>query len=60
MRTTTFVPDRLNVGFQNKSETFSGKLAYVIYYDLSGKLRKEKSWLRLALFVYKPSIELFR
>ena len=42
--TTLFVPRTLNIGFQNASDTFSGKLAYVIYYDEKGKLRKETSW----------------
>lgn len=32
------------VGFQNRKDTFTGKLAYVIYYDEKGKLRKEHSW----------------
>ena len=44
MNTNIFVPKRLNVGFQNRSDTYTGKLAYVIYYDQKGKLRKEPSW----------------
>jgi len=43
-----FVPDRIKVGFQTKSHsaksTYTGRLAYVIYYDKKGVLRKEKSW----------------
>lgn len=40
-----FIPTKLKIGFQNRQDTFNGKLAYVIYYDEKGKLRKEKSWL---------------
>lgn len=39
-----FIPDRINVGFQNRGGTYTGRLAYVIYYDQKGKLRKETSW----------------
>lgn len=39
-----FIPKRINVGYQNRSDTYTGKLAYVIYYDQRGKLRKEASW----------------
>ena len=35
---------KIKVGFQERSDTFTKKLAYVIYYDQKGKLRKEKSW----------------
>lgn len=39
-----FIPEKVNIGFQNRSDTYTGKLAYVIYFDSFGKLRKEKSW----------------
>lgn len=39
-----FIPKKLKVGFQNRNGTYTGKLAYVIYYDNTGKLRKETSW----------------
>jgi hypothetical protein len=39
-----FVAPKIRVGFQNRSDTFTGQLAYIIYYDEKGKLRKEKSW----------------
>lgn len=32
------------MGFQKRDSTYTGKLAYVIYYDEKGTLRKEKSW----------------
>jgi len=39
-----FIPKRIRVGAQERSGTYTGKLAYVIYYDNKGKLRKETSW----------------
>ncbi|QVW28952.1 flap endonuclease [Bacillus phage SWEP1] len=44
MQSKLFIPEKLNVGYQNRQGTYTGKLAYVIYYDESGKLRKEASW----------------
>lgn len=39
-----FIPKRINVGFQERQGTYTGKLAYIIYFDEKGKLRKETSW----------------
>lgn len=39
-----FIPQKIHVGFQNREDTFNGKLAYVIYEDEKGNLRKETSW----------------
>lgn len=39
-----FIPQKIRVGFQHREGTYTEKLAYVIYYDSKGKLRKEKSW----------------
>lgn len=39
-----FIAPKIKVGFQKRSDTFTGQLAYIIYYDEKGKLRKEKSW----------------
>jgi len=44
MQDKLYIPKRLNVGFQNRKDTYTGKLAYVIYWDDKGILRKEKSW----------------
>lgn len=44
MNTSLFVPKKINVGFQERYDTYTKKLAYVIYYDEKGVLRKEKSW----------------
>jgi hypothetical protein len=39
-----FIAPKIKVGFQKRTDTFTGMLAYIIYYDEKGKLRKEKSW----------------
>lgn len=39
-----FIPKRIKVGFDKRKDTYNGKLAYVIYFDSKGVLRKEKSW----------------
>lgn len=39
-----FIPSKIKIGFQKRSDTYTGKLAYIIYYDNLGVLRKEKSW----------------
>lgn len=38
------IPEKLKVGFQKREGTYTGKLAFVVYYDGKGVLRKEKSW----------------
>ncbi len=44
MKSKLFIPEKLKVGYQERSDTYTKKLAYVIYYDSKGVLRKEKSW----------------
>lgn len=44
MKSNIFIPKIINVGYQNRSDTYTGKLAYVIYTDNKGVLRKEASW----------------
>ncbi|MFC0903695.1 hypothetical protein ACFHWD_03200 [Clostridium sp. MT-14] len=44
MESNIFVPKKINVGFQNREDTYTKKLAYVIYFDEKGKLRKKTSW----------------
>lgn len=39
-----YIPKKLRVGFVKRDGTFNGQLAYVIYYDEKGKLRKETSF----------------
>ena len=42
--TKLIIPQKINVGFQERKGTYTGKLAYVIYWDKKGVLRKERSW----------------
>jgi hypothetical protein len=42
--TNVFIAPKIKVGFQKRTDTFTGQLAYIIYYDNKGKLRKETSW----------------
>jgi hypothetical protein len=44
MQDNIFIPKKLKIGFQDRSDTYTKKLAYVIYYDEKNKLRKEQSW----------------
>jgi hypothetical protein len=39
-----FIPKKIKVGYQEREDTYSGKLSYIIYYDDKGTLRKETSW----------------
>lgn len=38
------IPKTITVGYNKRDDTYTGKLAYVIYTDDKGKLRKEASW----------------
>lgn len=44
MNNNIFIPKQINIGFQDRNDTYTEKLAYIIYYDNKGVLRKEKSW----------------
>lgn len=44
MKNNIFLPKKIRVGFQKRQDTYTQKLAYVIYYDEKNKLRKEASW----------------
>lgn len=44
MKNNIFIPKKINVGYQKRTDTYTGKLAYIIYYDEKGNLRKELSW----------------
>ncbi len=39
-----YIPKKIKIGFQKRDGTYTGKLAYIIYFDNKGKLRKETSW----------------
>lgn len=38
------IPETLKVGFNNRPDTYSGKLAYVTYINKKGDIAKEASW----------------
>ena len=38
------IPHELHVGFNNRTDTYTGKLAFITYIDEKGKFRKEKNW----------------
>ncbi len=44
MHNKLYIPKTIKIGFQNREDTYTGKLAYVVYYDEKNKLRKEASW----------------
>lgn len=44
MKTQLNIPDRIKVGYQKRGDTYTGQLAYVVYFDNKGVLRKEQSW----------------
>lgn len=44
MNNKLFIPNKIRVGFQARGDTYTKMLAYVIYYDQKGVLRKEQSW----------------
>lgn len=44
MKSNIFIPQKIKIGFQSRSDTYTKKLAYIIYFDEKGILRKEKSW----------------
>lgn len=44
MKSSIFLPKRIKVGFQKRSDTYTKKLAYITYFDEKNKLRKETSW----------------
>ena len=47
MQTKLKIPDRIKVGFQKRTDTYTGKLAYIISLGKNGKKTKEdpKSWV---------------
>jgi len=38
------IPKRIKVGYQKRNDTYTGMLAYIVYFDSKGVLRKENSW----------------
>lgn len=44
MSNLLYIPKKIKVGFVERNDTYTGKLAYIIYYDEKGVLRKQTSW----------------
>lgn len=42
-QTQLLIPEKIKVGYQERGDTYTARLGYVIYYDHKGVLRKEKS-----------------
>ena len=42
--TTLYIPETIKVGFQNRQDTYTKQLGYVIYKDQKNTWRKEGSW----------------
>ena len=38
------VPPKISIGFQNRSDTYTGKLGFVVRTSKNGKISSEKSW----------------
>ena len=41
MKNTIFIPKTIKVGYQERKDTYTGQLAYIIYYDQRNVLRKK-------------------
>lgn len=46
MNETLNIPDKLKIGFQERGDTYTGKLSYVTYINKKDETAKEKSWER--------------
>lgn len=44
MDSQLFIPSKIKVGYNERNDTYTKRLAYVIYFDKKGVLRKETSW----------------
>ena len=44
MTGSIFIPEKIKVGYQKRDDTYTKQLAYIIYFDSEGVLRKENSW----------------
>lgn len=44
MHSNLYIPKKIKVGFNKRTDTFTGKLGFVTYFDDKGQLRQEKSW----------------
>lgn len=44
MHNNLFIPSKITVGFTKRSDTYTGKLAFIVYKDEKGNIKKEKSF----------------
>lgn len=44
MNNYLIMPKKIKIGFQERYDTYTNKLAYITYEDNKGKIKKEKSW----------------
>jgi hypothetical protein len=44
LKTNIYIPKKIKVGYRERNDTYTKKLAYVVCFDERGKLRKEASW----------------
>lgn len=44
MQSNYYIPQKIKVGFQKRSDTYTGKLGFVIYYDEKNILKQETAW----------------
>lgn len=44
MNDTLYIPKKIKVGFNERNDTYTKKLGFVIYWDDKGVLRQETSW----------------
>lgn len=49
-----YIPKTITVGYQKRDDTYTGKLAYIIYTDEKGVLRKEASWNSWRSYAIEP------
>lgn len=54
MNKKVYIPSKVKIGFQEREDTYSGILAYLIYYDAKGQLRKKSSWENWCWIPGKP------
>lgn len=41
-----YIPKKLKIGFQERKDSFDGKLSFITYYDNNGKISNETRWNR--------------
>lgn len=44
MLSNLYIPTKIKVGFQNRNDTYTGKLGFVTYMDQKGVVKQENSW----------------